>query len=306
MKRFRVAVLLSILPAQLLLSSAGHASPLNPATEDRFRTFADDDRYTVRAHRSKAGFDGENSTSGGGDTYAEFRRAPARVCTSGIGRVEVDEPLPPPSEVERSPDCQTDGLNIVFDRATCSPGEVSVDPLFTRVRDASSANGWSPWEMLDNGCLPAVDVQSAVAEAFQQLRLAPSPLSVQPPSGWTLVNAETIAFADDAPQTLATTVLGVGVSIRATAETFTWAFGDGSESLTTTDPGRPWPDHTISHRYTAEGTHSITLTTTWSGTFQVAGSTEWRPVDGTATTTSTSPPLTVYEARSRLVSGSAG
>jgi hypothetical protein len=144
-----------------------------------------------------------------------------------------------------------------------------------------------------------------VAQEFQRLPLTPSPLSVQPPSGWTLVNADTIAFADDGMQTLSTTVLGLGVTIRATPDTFTWSFGDGSPALETHDPGRPWPDQTISHQYTSEGTHSIGLTTTWAGTFQVEGSSRWDPVPGTATTSSTSEPITVYEARSRLVSGPA-
>ena len=64
--------------------------------------------------------------------------------------------------------------------------------------------------------------------------------------------------------------------------------------------------HAVAHRYTAEGTHRITLTTTWSAVFRTAGSTDWAPVDGAATTTSASAPLTVHEARSRLVAGTTG
>ncbi|WNB85944.1 PKD domain-containing protein [Cellulomonas sp. ATA003] len=110
-------------------------------------------------------------------------------------------------------------------------------------------------------------------------------------------------FTDDAEQVIDTTVLGIGVRIRATPQTFTWDFGDGSDPLRTDDPGRPWPEHTVAHRYRGEGTHRITLTTTWSAVFQIAGTTGWEPVAGTATTTSSSDPLTVHEARSHLVAG---
>ncbi len=186
----------------------------------------------------------------------------------------------------------------------CLPTERAVDPLFRRAPDASASGGWSPWEMVEPAaCVANVDIAAAVAQEFQRLPLTPSSLSVQPPSGWTLVNADTVVYTDDAEQTLATTVLGIGVSIRATPARFTWDFGDGVGSLTTTDPGRPWPEHTLAHRYSAEGTHRITLTTTWTAVFQVAGTTSWEPVVGTATTTSASDPLTVYEARSRLVDG---
>jgi hypothetical protein len=186
----------------------------------------------------------------------------------------------------------------------CLPTERNVDPLFRRTQDPNAPTGWSPWAMVEaGGCVVDVDIRAALAQELQRLPLTPSSLTVQPPSGWTLVNADTVVFTDGAEQVLTTTVLGIAVTIRATPVSFAWDFGDGADPITTTDPGRPWPEHTIAHRYLAEGTHHITLTTTWTATFQVAGTATWEPVDGTATTTSTSSPLTVYEARSRLVDG---
>jgi len=177
-----------------------------------------------------------------------------------------------------------------------------VDPLFRRVQDVNGA--WSEWTVAEDAtCVVDVDIRAAIAAEFQRLPLTPSPLSVQPPSGWTLVNVDTIVFTDDDDQLLATTVLGVGVTIRATPVRYTWDFGDGSDPLITTDPGHAWPEYTLAHRYQAEATHTIRLTTTWTGQFQVAGTTTWEPVDGTATTTTTSDPLTVYEARAHLVAG---
>ncbi|WP_147525051.1 hypothetical protein [Cellulomonas timonensis] len=49
------------------------------------------------------------------------------------------------------------------------------------------------------------------------------------------------------------------------------------------------------------GTFTITLTTTWSGQYQIAGATTWHPITGTATTTTSHPPVTIHESRSHLV-----
>ncbi|WP_298454575.1 PKD domain-containing protein [uncultured Cellulomonas sp.] len=188
------------------------------------------------------------------------------------------------------------------DAATCAPDQRSVEPLFRRTQDTAAAGGWSDWAMIDpGGCVVDVDLRAAIAQELQRLPLTPSALSVEPPSGWTLVNADTVVFTDDSAQVLDTTVVGIAVRIRATPTTFAWDFGDGSQPLRTTDPGHPWPDHTVAHRYSTEGTRQISLTTTWSAQFQVAGTTGWERVDGTATTTSTSQPLTVHEARAHLV-----
>jgi len=133
------------------------------------------------------------------------------------------------------------------------------------------------------------------------LPLVASALSVQPRSGWALVNLDTIAFSDGAGQTLAATVLGTDVVVRAVPAGYRWDFGDGSAPLSTTQPGAPYPHATITHQYRHEETVRITLTTTWRADFQVVGSGTWEPVDGTATTQSSSAPLTIYTAVPHLV-----
>ena len=69
---------------------------------------------------------------------------------------------------------------------------------------------------------------------------------------------------------------------------------------TTTDPGAPWPHHTITHRYqhTATAT-TITLTTTWTATYTPHNSTP-RPVQGTITTTETTPPFDIVRTTTQL------
>src|SRR5699024_4231611 len=106
---------------------------------------------------------------------------------------------------------------------------------------------------------------------FAKLPLQAPTVNLQPERGWVLVNMETVAYADDAPQVLTTELLGVPVAVRATPVEFAWDFGDGSAPVVTTSGGRPWPNQTVAHAYTAAAQEQlVTLTTTWSGEFQVA------------------------------------
>lgn len=63
----------------------------------------------------------------------------------------------------------------------------------------------------------------------------------------------------------------------------------------------PYPDKSVSHVCTRLETVQIRLTTTWSGRYRLAGSQEWLPVSGMATTTSVDDPLELREYRTRLV-----
>ena len=147
----------------------------------------------------------------------------------------------------------------------------------------------------------AAAIAAVVATELRRLPLRSGGITLQPGTGTTLVNVETIAFTDPTPQTFDITVLGVPVTVVARATAFSWSFEDGADPLVTTDPGAPWPEHTVSHVYRTTGARSITLTTEWTGTFRVAGSDTWQPIDGTAVTVETAPPIEVQEATNRLV-----
>jgi PKD repeat protein len=116
-----------------------------------------------------------------------------------------------------------------------------------------------------------------------------------------LVNIDTIVWTEATAQTLSTVVLDTPVAVRVTPVDFTWDFGDGSEPVRTTDPGAPYPDHTVSHSYKrAAKDIEITVTTRWAGQFQVAGSGAWQAVQGFAVTTQTSAPFEVRTATTAL------
>lgn len=137
---------------------------------------------------------------------------------------------------------------------------------------------------------------------FAELPLELPTVHLQPERDWFLVNMDTLAYTDGAPQMLETTVLDVPVRVRATPVEFSWDFGDGSAPLVTAEAGAPWPATDISHVYEREAEDlAITLTTTWSGEFQVAGQGPWIPIAGTTTTQSQSAPFRIDAVETRLV-----
>ncbi|MCL3859487.1 PKD domain-containing protein [Actinotalea sp. K2] len=184
----------------------------------------------------------------------------------------------------------------------CPDGTQADFPLYRRTQQPDGS--WSGWQRLSDGGENCDQTQTPIilsAEDFQRLPLEPSPITVQPPHGWTLVNIETIVSTQPTPQTLTTTVLETPITVVATPTTYTWDFGDGTPPLVTTDPGLPWPHHTLAHTYPTTGQYPITLTTTWTGTYQTTPTGPWLTIDGHATTTATTEPLDVLEARTHLV-----
>ena len=129
---------------------------------------------------------------------------------------------------------------------------------------------------------------------FQTLPLPQLTTQHQPP-GNGLVGLPVIFFTDSATtQTFDLTIRGFQVQIVAGATAFTWHTGDGTD-LTSTDPGAPYPDHTISHDYRS-GTYTAYVTTTWGASFSVNGGASVA-VPGTTTTDGPPVTFTVLQAR---------
>ena len=192
------------------------------------------------------------------------------------------------------------GADLARTAVECEDGDTLVMPMWRRER-ATPASPWGPWAAIDpGGC--GVDLLPVLTEAdFRRLPLPAPALNVQPAGGWVLINIATIVYTDPTPVTLRTELLGVGVTVEATPTRWTYDFGDGTPPLTTTDPGRPHPAFDLTHTYRTPGTTQITLTTTWTGRYQIDGTTLWRDIDGTATTATTSSPISIEERTSRLV-----
>lgn len=144
-----------------------------------------------------------------------------------------------------------------------------------------------------------------ILEAFRRIPLPEAPLEVQPPGGETLVNFDTILHTQAEPFTETVQLLGRQVTFDISPASFTWSLGTG-ETMTTTDPGRPWArgvpmDQYVSHRYTEAGPVTLDLTTTWGARWRL-GNGPWRDVDGAVTMTSPAQDLQVRTAQPQLVS----
>ena len=196
----------------------------------------------------------------------------------------------------------------IGESAGCAEDERFRVPYLRSVWDASTGS-WGPWTLYrDAGCEgdgePGEgDVGAEIEREIKRLELKGSPLGRSPGTAVTYVQTDTIVWTDAEPQVFDLTVLGQAVELEMTPVQFSWDFGDGSRPLVTTKTGGPYPDKSVSHVYTRLETVQIRLTTTWSGRYRLAGSQEWLPVSGLATTTSVDDPLELREYRTRLVAG---
>ena len=117
-----------------------------------------------------------------------------------------------------------------------------------------------------------------------------SGITRQPPGPKVIISKAFIVYTSPAVRYQTTTILGTSIEVEFTPTSYTWNWGDGT-TTTTTDPGAPYPHQTVTHHYqhTATGV-TTTLTTTWTTRYRPAGESQWRPIEGTITTTETSTP----------------
>ena len=117
-----------------------------------------------------------------------------------------------------------------------------------------------------------------------------SGITRQPPGPKVIISMAFIVYTNPTPQYQTTTILGTPIEVEFTPASYTWGWGDGT-TTTTTDPGAPYPNQTVTHRYqhTATGV-TTSLTTTWTTRYRPQGDPTWRPIEGTITTTETSTP----------------
>ena len=117
-----------------------------------------------------------------------------------------------------------------------------------------------------------------------------SGITRQPPGPKVIISKTFIVYTNPAVRYQTTTILDTPIEVEFTPTSYTWNWGDGT-TTTTTDPGAPYPHQTVTHHYqhTATGV-TTTLTTTWTTRYRPAGEDQWRPIEGTITTTETSTP----------------
>ena len=160
---------------------------------------------------------------------------------------------------------------------------------------------FSNWASEGVSCVDITDLNPAPSpdEVFRYFQTLPLPqLSTrQQPPGNALVGLPVIFFTDSpTTQTFTVDIRGFAVVINAGATGFTWHTGDGA-TLTTADPGSPYPHQTITHDYSS-GTYTAYLTTTWGATYAVNGG---AAVAVPGATTTDGPPVTFTVLQARTV-----
>ena len=122
---------------------------------------------------------------------------------------------------------------------------------------------------------------------------------MQPANGRTLVNFETNFFTDTREFDRTVTLLGQRVDLHIVPSAFGWRFGDG-ESMTTAEPGAPYPQLDVTHSYLTKGRVAPSVDTTYTAQFRVNGG-PWRDVPGSVTIPGSPVDLDVLTATPTLV-----
>ena len=150
-----------------------------------------------------------------------------------------------------------------------------------------------------------------VKQAIEKLVPKPS-VGIAPPGGRTLVNEQTVLWADTpADRNLGTvTLLRIfRVGLRVHVDHVDWDFGDGHTDVTAT-PGAPYekgehckevtcPGH-YGHIYATTGDMTVGAQVSWTGQYAVNGG-AWQDIDGTVTGPQQTAQVGVIEARGVLV-----
>lgn len=104
-----------------------------------------------------------------------------------------------------------------------------------------------------NGAVPDPDAKSKtvtpaqILEAVREIGLPSLKISIQP-SATTLVNLDTIFYAQPQPFNKSVNLLDYAIDLTATPINFIWRHGDGT-SHTTQTAGAPYPSTAVTYRY---------------------------------------------------------
>ena len=195
------------------------------------------------------------------------------------------------------------------------PRELPTDPHVRTLALLRSRDHGKTWQYYGVNCvaLTATPRVTPLLARQEIEKLVPRPgIGVAPPGGKTLVNLQTVLWADTpADRSLGTvTLLGTyRVALRVHVQRVAWAFGDGATDVAGS-PGLPYrkgehcttvtcPGH-FGHVYATTGTMTITEQVTWSGQYSVDGG-AWQDVAGTVDGPAATTQVRVLEARGVLV-----
>src|SRR5699024_5843646 len=132
-----------------------------------------------------------------------------------------------------------------------------------------------------------------IIEAVRQVGLPSLQIKIQP-GGTTLVNFETIFYADAPTFERTIDLLGYAVDLRATPASFTWHHGDGT-SQTTSSPGHKYPDHDVTHSFKCAADNiRPSVDVTYQVSYRIDSNT-WQTLPGTITAPGAAASLSVEQ-----------
>lgn len=274
MKRFRIAVLVSV-----LLSV--------PAS---------------------AAWGADSGTRGSGNKYEVWTNETRQGSVSAppIAQPSATKPTPARQSsvrFEYRTTCDSGAYNSVTGAAVCPADPCPAGSTQYRQWEVS-ASGERPMGFVCSGSGPPAAVAAAAAPpqvtdamvlaAFRRIPV-PELRSISQPDDTTLVNFDTIFHVQADGFTETVTILGQRVRLEIEPSSFRWEHGDGT-SATTSTPGAAYPSKEVVHRYQdAHVTVRHRVVVTWTAQWSLNGG-PLRPVSGTVTTTGPTTALRVAEA----------
>ena len=146
-----------------------------------------------------------------------------------------------------------------------------------------------------------VDVKEFTSSELVSLGLDSGSAQVGPLDGWLPVRMLVVAYATTTTQSITTTLSdGMVVNITAVPVEFIWDFGDGTVINSGSDPGRPYPEHTVFMQYTSVGEYQPKVTINWQATYQTSSDPTPVMFEQPITTTIQANPLTIGQLRTTL------
>ncbi len=141
---------------------------------------------------------------------------------------------------------------------------------------------------------PTVAIPAIVQRDFKRVVVLKGVAEVSPKPD-TLVNIPTIFTTRTPPSyDIPLNLLGIFFFFTATAERYTWHFGDGTSASTSAPGGR------AEHEYRKAASRQAYVVIEWSGTFRINGGAA-QTINGRATTTGDPIAVDVKQARTELV-----
>ncbi len=253
----------------------------------------DDGGAQMEVYDSAAAVQQGAPTSGGGSGDRWMRHP---MCREWI-TVEFTGQMFTGSWNEDIPDCVT---QVPPPPDLCPAGEVALEPWW-RSRDLGGGV-YGPWRQIGGFQCGSDILLAQVEQAWASMPIAPNTYEVQPEGGYAVAELGVNLIVDTNPRTMDVTLLGTPVIIRAVATQYTWTNTDGTV-WTSTSPGRPYDQGGEPFTFPRVPEHrtTFTLTTTWRGEFSTNGGATWREAPGTATTTSNSTTVHVYNPHAHRV-----